>query len=227
MDTIIELTNAHLSRQLDLIPVERLGLPIKIIGVGAIGSFVCLQLAKMGCTDIEVWDYDMVSVENMSCQFYRFKDIGKPKVVALQELVKDFTNQEIKIHNERYVPTDMHRGVVILAVDCMKTRKNLWNEIRDTSFGVKLVIDPRMGAEDALLYAMNPFDDKDVDSYEKTLYTNEQAVQERCTAKSTIYTANLLSGMVAKVVKNIVCQEKYPRISMWGIGTNDLQQWSN
>lgn len=222
---IIDLQNEHLTRQMDLIPMKVLDLPIKVIGAGAIGSFAVLQLVKMGFEDIEVWDFDTVSIENMSCQFFRFKDIGKPKVVALKELIKDFTGVDIAIHNERYKAELEHRGIVIMAVDDMATRKELWTEIKDKLFMVKFVLDPRMGAEDCLLYVMNPHNPKDVASYEKTLYTNKDAVQERCTAKATIYTCNLLSGMVAKTVKNLACGENYPRISNWSVKNNHLMQW--
>ena len=223
----MELTNEHLTRQLDLIPMKSLGLPIKVIGAGAIGSFAALQLVKMGFTDLEVWDFDSVSVENMSCQFYRFKDIGKPKVEALKELILDFTGVEIEVHNERYAPNPAHNGVVLVAVDCMEARKQIWNSITSSMFNVSYVIDPRMGAEDCALYVMNPFDGKDSTAYEKTLYTNAAAVQERCTAKATIYTSNLLSGMVAKAIKNIACKQPYPRITQWSIANNHCLQWSH
>jgi sulfur carrier protein ThiS adenylyltransferase len=223
----MELTNEHLTRQLDIIPVARLNLPIKVIGAGAIGSFATLQLVKMGFTNIEVWDFDTVSVENMSCQFYRFKDIGKPKVTALAELIKDFTNVDITTHNKRYAADPAHRGVILLAVDDMKARKEIFQEIQESQFLVRFVIDPRMGSEDCALYVMDPHSTKDGASYEKTLYTNEDSVQERCTAKATIYTSNLLSGMVAKAVKNIACGEEYPRITQWSIKNNHLMQWGS
>ncbi len=218
----IELTNQHLTRQLDHIPMCTLGMPITIIGAGAIGSFAALQLAKMGCADITVWDHDSVSIENMSCQFYRFKDIGKPKVGALAEIVAEFTLQGITPNHCKWAPDKQTKGIVILAVDCMEARKAIWETIKKTCFQVKFVIDPRMSIEDALLYCMNPFDQKDVKSYEKTLYSNKEAAQERCTAKSTVYTANLLSGLVVKTVKNIICGQPYPRTTQWSIGMNDL-----
>jgi len=225
--TKFTLTHEHLTRQVDLIPVSKLGLPIKIIGAGAIGSFAALQLAKMGFTDLEVWDFDSVSIENMSCQFYRFKDIGKPKVQALAELIKDFTGVDIVVHNEKFTAQLEHQGVVLMAVDSMKARSDIWADISRKSFMVKAVIDPRMGAEDALMYVMSPWADKDKEDYKNTLYTDKEAVQERCTAKATIYTANLLSALVSKAIKNIALGQKYPRVSTWSIANNDLKCWSN
>jgi hypothetical protein len=86
--------------------------------------------------------------------------------------------------------------------------------------GTKYVIDPRMSAETALMYTMNPMNDRDDESYRNTLYTDANAVQERCTAKSTMYTVLSISGLVAKTVKDIVTGSPYPRVTMWSIKDN-------
>ncbi len=214
----------HLSRQLDLIPVELLTKPITIIGAGAIGSFACLQLAKMGCSNIMVWDHDEVSIENMNSQFYRHKDIGRPKVEALADLVFDFTGVKISFVASRWTPGPTTTNIVLLCVDTMAARKDIFRQLQNSCFAVNYVIDSRMGAEDALLYTVNLESKADADMYEITLYSDANAVQQRCTAKSTIYTANLLSGMVVKTVKNLLCNQSYPRVSMWAIGGNELTQ---
>jgi hypothetical protein len=212
-----KLKNVHLTRQLDIIPIEVLGEKITIIGAGAIGSFVALCLAKMGFGDITIFDDDKIEEENMSCQFYRFKDIMRTKVEALQSLLVDFTNTLIEVRYERY-KTGVFPGIVISAVDSMEVRKQIWMNHKLKSPGTKAIIDPRMGAETALLYVMNPMDASDIESYEKTFYTDEAAIQERCTAKSTIYTACMLSGLVAKAVKDlVVTPEKYLRLAQWSI----------
>jgi hypothetical protein len=221
----MELLHQHLTRQIDLIPIDNLAMPVRIVGAGAIGSFLTLQLVKMGFNDVEVWDFDTVSIENMSCQFYRFKDIGKPKVAALKEIIQDFTGVDITVHNMKFEPRADLRGVVVLAVDDMVARTAIWTTISNLCFQVRMVIDSRMGSESALMYVMNPFDDKDKAAYANTLYSNEDAVQERCTAKATIYTVNLLSGMVAKAIKNLACKENYPRVTQWSIKDDQCQQW--
>lgn len=218
----ISLTNQHLTRQLDIIPISTLGETIHIIGAGAIGSLTALSLAKMGFTNLFVYDDDHVDVENMNCQFYRFSDIGKPKVVALAELIKDFTGTIIEPINRRYNGEGPLKGIVISAVDSMKVRKTVWDAHCGVAPTTKAIIDPRMAAEEALLYTMNPMSVTDKTSYEATLYTDENAVRERCTAKSTMYTAQLLSGLVAKSVKDIVTKSSYPRIVMWSIKDNQF-----
>lgn len=214
----------HLTRQLDLIPIETLDTEITIIGAGAIGSFACLSLSKMGFTNLRVYDFDEVSVENMSCQWFRKKDIGKPKVQALAELIEDFTDTKIIQCNEKYIG-QIHKGIVICAVDNMETRKLIWESHTKLGFATTHVIDPRMSAEYAVQYVMRPQNSKDCESYPKTLFSDSDGVQERCTAKSTMYTAQMISGLVAKAVKDIVNKKPYPRISNWNIAEDSFQSW--
>ncbi len=226
MQATTEFKNSHLTRQLDLIPVDTLTMPITIIGAGAIGSFAALQLAKMGYTRLTVWDFDNVSIENMSCQFYRYTDIGLPKVIALHDLIRAFTGASIRAINEPWTPDLTTTGVVVVAVDSMSVRLEIFDAIKKQCPDVSYILDPRMGAEDAALYVISPHDKADAVTYDKTLYSDANSVQERCTAKATIYTTNLLSGLVAKAIKNIACKQAYPRISLWSIANNDLKQWS-
>lgn len=214
-------TNEHLTRQADLIPESVMGVPITIIGAGAIGGWTALSLVKMGFCNLTVIDYDTIEIENMSSQFYRMSDIGQAKVQALYELVEEFTGVEINTCNDRYTAAKIG-GIIISAVDNMEVRKNIWAANKNNPF-TQLVIDPRMGAEVALMYAMNPNEEKDILAYEKTLYSNEEAVQERCTAKATIYTANLLAGMVVKTVKDFTVSQEYPRTLSWDISKDQFQ----
>jgi len=214
----------YLTRHLDLLPPEKCDVPVTIIGAGAIGSMTVLQLVKMGFEDITVYDFDTVSQENMSCQWFRIKDIGKPKVLALAELIKDFTDVDIKPMNERYTG-QVHKGYVVSSVDCMETRKLCFDSHAARGFGTHAVLDPRMSAERALLYVMRPQVNKDVESYSKAWYPSDEATQESCTSKATMYTACLISGLVCKALKDLVTNNPYPRVTIWGIGDDDFQSW--
>jgi hypothetical protein len=221
LDTLT-LNHDHLTRQMSLIPMETLRTPVHVIGCGAIGSFATLALAKMGMTNINVYDMDDVSVENMSNQFFRFSDIGYNKASALQSLVKDFTKTHINVYRREFVPEDAINlnGIVISAVDSMKARRMIFEAIKEMGFAVKWIIDPRMSAEFYAQYTINPFLEADQKTYEKTLYTDEASVQERCTAKSTIYTATLAAGMVVKTIKDLILKaDKYPRNTQWDISS--------
>lgn len=211
------INHDHLTRQLDLIPVSCLGTPITIIGAGAIGSFTTLSLAKMGFGNITVYDHDTIEIENMNSQFYRRSDVNCSKVSALYCLVDDFTGIKITAKPEKY-ESGIFPGIVISAVDNMAVRKNIWQNHVNRSPMTKIFLDPRMGAETALIFAMNPMNSKDQKSYQNSLYTDEAALQERCTAKATIYTACMLSGLVAQVAKDYAMDHPNPlRSAQWSM----------
>lgn len=219
----MELKHDHLTRQLDIIPLETLGQQVTIIGCGAIGSFLGLQLAKMGLTRITAYDHDEVSIENMSNQFFRFKDIGTNKAVALDSLVRDFTGVNIGYQPIKFEPSfaSSLTGIVVVAVDSMDARRMIYESIKARGFAVKYIIDPRMSAEFYTQYTINPFDEKDQATYAKVLQSDDESVAERCTAKSTVYTASLAAGMVTKTIKNIMLKQEYPRIINWDISKSE------
>lgn len=215
--------NESLTRQLDIVPMNILEEKITVIGAGAIGSWVVLSLAKMGFEDITVIDFDNVDHVNLNSQFYRVRDADTktPKVVALHDMVAGFTGVRIKYDMHPY-EKGIFPGIVISAVDNMETRELIWQNHAKRSPFTKAIIDPRMGAQDALLYSMNPMSEADCVSYAKTFYTDAQAVQERCTSKSTIWTANLLAGLVVKAVVDRLTRPDYLRTAQWNIRENDL-----
>jgi hypothetical protein len=213
--------NEHLTRQMDLIPSQVLGEQIHIIGAGAIGSWTTLALAKMGFAKITVFDHDAVDMVNMNSQFYGLEDINFPKAGALRDRILDMTGTQIDAVVDKYTGGKLS-GIVIAAVDSMEVRKTIWeNQIENPR--CRLVIDARMGAETALLYAMNPNKRDDIEGYPNSLYSDKDAVQERCTAKATAYTALMLSGLVCKVVKDALCSPgQMPRSVQWAIRENDF-----
>jgi len=215
----MELKNVHLTRQADWLDSSLLGKKIVLIGAGAVGSFTALMLAKTGFHNIEVWDDDTVSEENIGPQFYRFSDIGKPKVQALKDMVKDFTNIDIKAVNERY-EKGIFEGIVIMAVDSMEVRKTIWENHKFIGLKTDMIIDSRMAVQTALLFVVSCMNKKDVDDYEKSLYEDGESVQERCTLKATSSTSCLIAGMITKVVRDVVMGEKYIRTMQWDIAKN-------
>ena len=222
----MELTNQHISRQIDLIPLKILDEKITIIGAGATGSFTTLALAKMGFKNITVIDFDTVDIVNMSCQFYGFSDIGRPKVEALKDNIEFMTNGNTRVEavNDRWTGKAFP-GIVIAAVDSLDTRKAIW-EAHLMSFQTKFIIDPRMGAEVASLYVMNPHNLRDRESYPKSLTSDERALQVPCTQRSTTYTSMMLSGMIAQAVRDcLLTPEQYLRTMDWSIKTYSFRGW--
>jgi len=130
-------------RQIDIIPPEKLSFPITIIGAGAIGSAAVVALAKMGCSDITVWDEDTLEDVNIPNQICKPSMVGRPKVQALAELVYELTEIQIKQMNQRYMGQNLE-GVIVVTADNMTCRQRVWKRAR-LNQRIPLLIDARMG----------------------------------------------------------------------------------
>lgn len=222
----------HLIRQLSIInpeTVERTR--FLIVGCGAIGSYTALALAQMGAEKITIFDNDEFDDLNRSSQLCKLADIGVNKAKALADTVKTFTGIEAQAVSEKFEAGNEYHylfneknAIVILAVDSMKARSEIANAMIETLTDgqVSHIIDPRMSAEKYLQFVCKVSDKKSVDNYRATLYTDGEAVQERCTAKATIYTSMASASLICKTVKNILQQESYPKTVNWNLKDSHL-----
>ena len=74
-----------LSRHISVFNPASVKNDIHIIGVGATGSFVAMQIARMGVPVLNIYDFDDVEIHNIPNQYYDTEDIGKLKIDALDE----------------------------------------------------------------------------------------------------------------------------------------------
>ena len=196
-------------RQLDLLPLDKLDVPITVIGAGAVGSFTTLTLAKMGCSNLTVFDDDIVSEHNLPNQFFRLEDLGKRKVEALADLIRSFEGIEITTVPRRFDGGRLS-GIVIGAVDSMASRQLIWNAVRFDP-GVRVFIDARMGGLVSIVRPVRPCDAGDVRRYEATLHADDDAVQEPCTARAILFTVLAIASTVARLVRLDLVGQELPR----------------
>jgi hypothetical protein len=188
------------ARQRDLVPPERLaGCCAAVIGVGAIGRQVALQLAALGTPHLLLYDHDVVSEENLAPQGYRPDQLGMAKVDATAEDCR-------RIHPPMHVVPRAERFrrstareligrdsalIVYACVDAIGTRRLLWESLRAHA---ALFLDGRMSAEVIRVVAADsPATDR---YYAATLFDSEEAFAAPCTARSTIYTASIAAGLM-------------------------------
>ena len=180
-----------------------------ILGCGAIGSAAATQLARMGVEQFILYDMDKVGIENIGVSQYSYKDIGRPKVVALQKQIESINDlAHVVVNNEKftkfYKPIDA-QDILILGFDSMEIRR----EAVEAAFSVgkpHLIIDGRMGAEEYQQYViLNPTMKK----YLKYWYSDDNASDEPCNAKATAYCSNMSGSFIANSVKKIMTGEGY------------------
>ena len=175
--------------------------PIMVIGAGGIGSFTVLTLAKMGFENITVFDMDVVDEENLGSQFYRTEDIGKFKVMALSDIVDAFADIRIKPFVQIWTAQEFQlSGVVVMAVDSMTVRKEIYGAVKRNG-NVPLVVDGRMGGNQAEIYTFHNNNVPMKKAYENTLWSEGEASMTPCTEKAVMYNVLTIASFIANNIR--------------------------
>jgi tRNA A37 threonylcarbamoyladenosine dehydratase len=95
------------ARQSRLVPQDKLvGLGASIIGVGAVGRQIALQLACIGVRQLQLIDFDSVEPTNVTTQGYRDAEVGAQKVDAAAAAVWEIDSGiAVKAISDRYRPS--------------------------------------------------------------------------------------------------------------------------
>lgn len=185
--------NDRFERQADLVPRDKLAnLTATVIGVGAIGRQVTLQLAAIGVRKLQLIDFDKVELTNVTTQGYFTDDIGLPKVeatkISAQCLAPDITIETIE---NRFRPRHSVGMAVFCGVDSISARGTIWRTLRDRC---RFWTDGRMLGE--VIRVLSVADARGGSEYSMTLFPQSEAQPGRCTARSTIYAANIAAGLM-------------------------------
>jgi sulfur carrier protein ThiS adenylyltransferase len=181
-------------RQREIVPAEKIAkLNVTVVGVGAIGRQVALQLAAMGIKNLKFIDPDTVAPENLAAQGFLERDLEKNKVDAVKESCQAI-NSEISITTkcDLFHDTDKVGEVIFCCVDSMLARKFIFNSVVDS---IGLFLDTRMSAESMRILAVDRSKGESSIWYDETLFGDAEAYGARCTAKSTIYCASIAAGL--------------------------------
>jgi len=204
------------ARQVDLVKQSELEFPIIVIGAGGIGSWATLALAKMGCTNLSVIDFDKVEDINTPSQFYKESQIGELKVQALQDNIQDFANLSIIAHQGKWEqalvniwPPDPSALIIISALDSLSGRKKLFKFFEKKGFP-KLYIDARMGGELIRIFNVSPFAVGSIEKYKTKLFSKTSVHKERCTEKAIVYNTFMCGSIVASFVKKFAKHQTLP-----------------
>jgi molybdopterin/thiamine biosynthesis adenylyltransferase len=169
--------------------------PMNVIGCGAIGSKVCLSLAKLGVKNLNVFDMDVVAEHNIANQAFSLKHIGMDKVAAVADICKEATGLNVSANKEFVDENTSLRGIIFASVDTMKGRKAILEAIK-YKLTCPLFIDTRMGADIMRIYTIDPNNSTEVDAYEETLCADEDAEESYCGSKISV---GPTSGIVSEI----------------------------
>jgi molybdopterin/thiamine biosynthesis adenylyltransferase len=191
-------------------PAQYRETPVVVIGAGGIGSGVLMGLAKMGVSNISVYDDDMVEAHNIPNQFYTNEAIGVSKVESAKDIARDFSPDAIEIeayHQKADGRTSLPPGaIVIFAVDSLAIRKSLFTS--GMLAGAKYLIDARMGGDVILTYNVDLNDSEELDLYLESVSRTPHKTS--CAAQAIAYTILLTAGIVCSSVRNVLTGDKNP-----------------
>ena len=180
-------------RQQDLVPQDRLAtMQVTVIGVGAIGRQAALQLAAIGVPRIQLVDFDMVDLSNITTQGYLAADVGQAKVEATKSAIGLLDSViQVECVQDRYRSRVAIGEAVICAVDSIDARTAIW---RSAQTKCRFWCDGRMLGE--VIRVLAVAEEQGRDYYPTTLFAQSEAQSGSCTARSTIYAASIAAGIM-------------------------------
>ena len=196
-------------RQTGIIDIEKFrDNKVSIIGCGANGSFIGIALAKMGLTKSTLYDFDSIEIHNLPNQFFSWRDINKKKVDVTAKYMKHFNKLvEIKKDNRFNSKSILDTQIVVSCVDKMAIRKMIFDSCRINK-NVQLFIDTRMAGLQGQIYTVDMDNKEEIENYMKTLFADDEAVQQRCTERSILFTVLGIASFVCNQIVKALNEEE-------------------
>lgn len=187
-------------------------------GAGGISSWLSLFLARAGFK-LVVYDFDKIEEHNLGGQLYRSKDVTKPKVEALNEILREFTDTKLHTFEQPYDEKSMRGKFMFAGFDNMKARKVMFENWLDSSQRegeVKseyIFIDGRLLAEQLQIFCVTGDDQASIDLYkEHYLFSDSEVEDGPCTLKQTTHCAaliaSLMTGFFTNHITNVMQKNK-------------------
>lgn len=194
MSCVSSTSPDRFERQQELVPADRLaGLSVTVIGVGAVGRQVALQLACLGVPRMTLVDFDSVEPTNVTTQGYLEADVGCPKVAATAEAVRAIDGIiEVETVEDQYRPSLETGDAIFCCVDSISARAAVW---RTAGRSCRFWSDARMLAE--VIRVLTVADGVGREHYATTLFPQAEAEAGRCTARGVIFTASIAAGLMS------------------------------
>jgi sulfur carrier protein ThiS adenylyltransferase len=185
--------NDRFERQKELVPRDRLlDITVTVIGAGAVGRNVAYQLAAIGAPRLQLIDFDLVDLSNVTTQGYLAEDVGQTKVEAAKAAIARLDPAiQVTTIQDRYRARMAIGDAIFCCVDSIDSRAAIWRSVHSKC---QFWCDARMLSE--VIRVLTVADGRGRDHYPTTLFAQSEAQSGRCTARSTIYTASITAGLM-------------------------------
>jgi sulfur carrier protein ThiS adenylyltransferase len=196
-------------QELILDPAKAEAAEVHIFGCGTVGSNAANEIARLGVPKLNLYDFDDVEPHNLPSQRFDMTHLGKNKAEMVKDQLVHLTNnggRQIKTHNRKVEGAVMLKGIAILAVDSMESRRTIWEKALRPQRDVTLALDFRMKANLLQCYAFDPRDER----YEAVLFTDEDADPGPCGGRTVSYTGALSGCIAANYVRKALVGDDIP-----------------
>lgn len=178
------------------------GYPVHLIGAGGINNCVGPALAKLGITEIHVWDDDILETRNCPAEAaYSYEMVGEPKVTAMSDAICYLDPRaEVHTHFERVAADTQLEGIVIAGVDSMRSRQIIWQCVQANYLQIPFFIDARSAGEYTSIFAFPPCDFALRSDYETWLFDDSEALDLPCGARNIAYIAYYMAYEITRLL---------------------------
>ena len=189
---------------------------ILVAGIGGIGSWLTLLLARLKPASLFIYDNDIVEAVNMSGQLYGQSDIGIAKITAISHMVRNYADYgSIFAISERCTPECEPTDIMICGFDNMEARRvffTKWVEHVQSKLEKErkncLFIDGRLAAEEFQILCIRGDDEYNINRYNNEfLFSDAEADETICSYKQTTFCANMIASYMVNLFVNFCANE--------------------
>lgn len=188
----------------DLFDKTAFDLPVHIIGTGGVGSHVAYELAKLGVgtndsAHVRFYDGDIIEAHNIANQAYDLEHIDGPKVIALADQFMKWSGGIAAAPLHGYITGQIElQGIVFLCLDSMQARKDICQGSLWRNKDVSLVVDPRMDADSAVVFTIDPNNEDHIEFWEDRWFPDDEAQnQAGCGGHLSVITTVTITAALA------------------------------
>jgi len=185
---------------------------VTLVGLGGLGSWTALALAKCGFQPLTLYDPDLVEKKNVQNQAYDLASVNEKKASALETLVWSHVGEDVVvgISKKVFAETTLETSVVVSAVDSLASRRAILAACQ-ASPAVKVLLDLRAGGGTIKVLTCNPRADASVAEYKETLTEAPEAMAV-CLEAFDAHVGMIAAGLAVRTLQQLLTKRGVERL---------------